>query len=553
MNGGTHAIVVRVASGTSTVSWVLAASAGAVLDVTASSPGTWANDHVLTVTTVDARNPDGDFNLVVNQIGSGGPLETHRNLNMNPRSAQYAISVVNAASQRIRLALRGAPVFSSNGFAMGKTFVAADVAAATDRVISETVDGNAAFRLEIPAATPLPDVATLRNELATLVPAALAGRMAVKRCNAAGVDAAAGNFIKIESAATGASSDVTIAAGAFSGLAKAIGIGLANGGKEFPGDAQHRPVAIANAAPAALGDDGTKGGSPELIGVGAKQGLKTLYDVDLFNILSIPETFELAAAIGLPVIQAGLDLCEKRRAFYIVDPPSSQTLTSVATWTSGIRHQNAATYFPAVQIADPLDGFRPRTMAASGTLAGLYARTDSDRGVWKAPAGTDGPLRGLAGLSLVMNDAENGSINPQGVNALRLFSTFGILSWGARTTKGSDTDADPYKYIPVRRLALFLEETLYRGTQWVVFEPNDEPLWAQIRLNIGALMQGLFRQGAFQGISPREAYFVRCDRTTTTQTDINNGIVNIIVGFAPLKPAEFIVIKLQQMAGQIPT
>jgi len=125
--------------------------------------------------------------------------------------------------------------------------------------------------------------------------------------------------------------------------------------------------------------------------------------------------------------------------------------------------------------------------------------------------------------------------------------------WGARTRRGDDGMADEYKYVPVRRLALFLEESLYRGTQWVVFEPNDEPLWAQIRLNVGAFMHNLFRQGAFQGTTPKDAYFVRCDRETTTQSDINLGIVNIHVGFAPLKPAEFVVLKIQQIPGDIPT
>jgi uncharacterized protein len=105
----------------------------------------------------------------------------------------------------------------------------------------------------------------------------------------------------------------------------------------------------------------------------------------------------------------------------------------------------------------------------------------------------------------------------------------------------------------VRRVALFLEESLYRGTQWVVFEPNDEPLWAQIRLNVGAFMNDLFRKGAFQGKTPTEAYFVKCDKETTTQNDIDQGIVNILVGFAPLKPAEFVIIQIQQMAGQIQT
>jgi uncharacterized protein len=149
-----------------------------------------------------------------------------------------------------------------------------------------------------------------------------------------------------------------------------------------------------------------------------------------------------------------------------------------------------------------------------------------------------------------MSDDENGLLNPIGVNCLRTFPIIGPVIWGARTMRGADILGDEYRYVPVRRLALFLEESLYRGLQWVVFEPNDEPLWAQIRANVGSFMQGLFRQGAFQGASPRDAYFVRCDKTTTTQDDIDRGIVNIIVGFAPLKPAEFVVLQIQQMTAQ---
>jgi phage tail sheath protein FI len=152
-----------------------------------------------------------------------------------------------------------------------------------------------------------------------------------------------------------------------------------------------------------------------------------------------------------------------------------------------------------------------------------------------------------------MTDPENGVINPKALNAVRVFPS-GVVLWGARTLVGFDGSGNiDDKYIPVRRTMLMIEESLYRGLHFAVFEPNDEPLWAQIRLNIGAFLQNLFRQGAFQGKSPREAYFVKCDRETTTQTDINLGIVNILVGFAPLKPAEFVVIKIQQIAGDIPT
>jgi phage tail sheath protein FI len=171
--------------------------------------------------------------------------------------------------------------------------------------------------------------------------------------------------------------------------------------------------------------------------------------------------------------------------------------------------------------------------------------------VWKAPAGLDAGITGIQSLDVSLTDAENGMLNPLGVNCLRTFVPGGTVVWGARTRRGADQLADEYKYLSVRRLALFIEESLYRGTQWVVFEENAAPLWAQIRLNLTAFMQTLFRQGAFQGSSPREAYFVRCDGDTTTQDDINRGVVNIVVGFAPLKPAEFVVIQIQQIAGDV--
>jgi hypothetical protein len=220
---------------------------------------------------------------------------------------------------------------------------------------------------------------------------------------------------------------------------------------------------------------------------------------------------------------------------------------------TGKEARNAALYFPRVKQPDPNRDQQSQTFVPCGIIAGVIARTDAQRGVWKAPAGLDASLNGIQGLQVNLTDGENGQLNPLGINCLRAFPVNGRVVWGARTLRGADQLADEYKYIPVRRMALFLEESLYRGTQWVVFEPNDEPLWAQIRLNIGAFMHNLFRQGAFQGKTPAEAYLVKCDKETTTQNDINLGIVNILVGFAPLKPAEFVIIKIQQLAGQIAT
>jgi hypothetical protein len=173
--------------------------------------------------------------------------------------------------------------------------------------------------------------------------------------------------------------------------------------------------------------------------------------------------------------------------------------------------------------------------------------------VWKAPAGTEASLTGALGVKTMLTNDENGVLNPKAVNCIRNLPVYGTVLWGARTLQGNDERGSEWKYIPVRRTALFIEESLFRALKWVVFEPNDEPLWAQIRLNVGAFMHDLFRQGAFQGTTPQDAYFVKCDKETTTQSDINRGIVNIIVGFAPLKPAEFVIIKIQQIAGQIQT
>ena len=197
-----------------------------------------------------------------------------------------------------------------------------------------------------------------------------------------------------------------------------------------------------------------------------------------------------------------------------------------------------------------IDSGLTTTIMPSGAIAGLIARNDANRGVWKAPAGIEAGIRNVLGVNVELTDAENGVLNKKGTNCIRV-SPNGIVNWGARTLDGDDDFGSEWKYIPVRRTALMIEESLFRGTKWVVFEPNDEPLWAKIRMNIGAFMQSLFRQGAFQGTAPKDAYFVKCDKETTTQDDINKGIVNIMVGFAPVKPAEFVVISIQQIAGEL--
>lgn len=292
-----------------------------------------------------------------------------------------------------------------------------------------------------------------------------------------------------------------------------------------------------------------------------KKGLYALENADLFNLLCIPpDTPDVD--LDLAIYKDAMKYCAERRAMLIVDPPSTWgddfavndpigKLTALGL--SGNDARNAALFFPRVKAPDPLSKGQQATFVPCGLVAGAMAATDAQRGVWKAPAGLDAGLSGIDELATKLTNGENGVLNQIGINCLRNFPIYGNVIWGSRTLRGADQMADEYKYIPVRRLALFIEESLFRGTQWVVFEPNDEPLWAQIRLNLGAFMHNLFVQGAFQGSTPSAAYFVKCDKETTTQNDIDLGIVNIHVGFAPLKPAEFVVLRIQQIAGNIQT
>ena len=277
-------------------------------------------------------------------------------------------------------------------------------------------------------------------------------------------------------------------------------------------------------------------------------GIYALRHVDIFNMLCVPD-------LPAELLDACLELCVERRAMLIVDPPDEWT--TVAGAQHGMtdsppvhgRVENAAIYFPRITAPDSLQDGNPAQFEPSGAIAGIWAGTDVARGVWKAPAGTtDGRLSGVTDTSVLITDQDNGLLNPVGVNCLRKFPIYGPLVWGARTMAGADETASQWKYIPVRRMALFLEETLFRTTKWVCFEPNDEPLWSSIRLNIETFMHGLFRQGAFQGATPRDAYLVQCDAKNNPQEDIDRGIVNILVGFAPLKPAEFVVIQIQQQS-----
>lgn len=296
---------------------------------------------------------------------------------------------------------------------------------------------------------------------------------------------------------------------------------------------------------------GASGGPPDasaIIGArDSKTGLYALESVGLVDLLAIPRTCMLSNEDAAGVIAAAISYCQERRAFYLIDPIASNDFSAVADWVSQLPvTRDAALYFPQVLIRDPLGEKNPKAVPASGAVAGVYARFDAQRGVWKPPAGTEAVLLGVEGPALSLTDQDVEMLTSAGVNSLREFpAQTNPVVWGARTRS-----TDEYKYVPVRRLALFLEASIDRGLEWVVFEPNGELLWAKVRASVQDFLTDLFRKGAFAGRKSDEAFFVKCDRTTMTQNDIDQGVVRVLVGFAPIKPAEFLIIRIQRKTSR---
>jgi uncharacterized protein len=300
---------------------------------------------------------------------------------------------------------------------------------------------------------------------------------------------------------------------------------------------------------ASAGRDVNAGDVVDQLTVG-KSALDKVTDVSL---IAAPGFFEYE------VINAGFRYAESHRnglgdAFFIADVPVKiENKNEVKDFVTNSLFQPSnsgygALYFPWVNARDQIAKGRNRKipLPPSGFVAGVFARIDNVRGVWKAPAGTEAGVSGHQGLMTNLTDMEQGVINLVGVNALRTFPGYGTVVWGSRTVSRDIA----WRYVPVRRMANFLKSSIYDGIQWAVFEPNDTPLWEALRLTIGGFMLDLFRQHALQGSTPQEAFFVKCDSETTTETDRQNGIVNVLVGFAPLKPAEFVIVKLSQKVAQ---
>ncbi|MFG2195230.1 phage tail sheath family protein [Streptomyces sp. NPDC048639] len=539
-NGGTVAVVVRVAAAGSgkeacvTLDSTEGRSECPALTVHAKEPGVWGNGLRVAV-DYDTPEPGETFNLHVFDA-KGGARETFTGLSMRQGHGRFVLTVVNAGSSLIRADVAGdddgRPDPSGT---VSKPFGAELPDLAVDLTV-KIGDVERDFTLFDPDQDGEPPAGV--TELALLLERKLRALPDApgKRAFAGAEVTAFGRRIQVVAGSTDPEDVVR-----FVGQC-ANDLGL---------EASVNPPVF----PLCGGEDGDPPGPRDLIGSeGGKTGIQALRGVDDVNLLALPELAAYESTEDMiTVISAAQRLCQERRIFLLVDSPTSWV--SVDTARAGlsafepVRGNHAALFFPHIRLTDPLTG-RLRSFPPSGAIAGVIARTDAERGVWKAPAGTEARLAGVRSLTVPLTDRENGLLNPLGVNVLRTFPVVGPVVWGARTLQGSDALDSEWKYVPVRRLALHVEESLHRGLQWVVFEPNNEQLWQQIRLNASAYLHTLFRQGAFKGGTPREAYFVKCDKDTTTEEDIERGIVNVLVGIAPVRPAEFVIVKIQQMAGQ---
>ncbi|MFF1696517.1 phage tail sheath family protein [Streptomyces sp. NPDC058257] len=571
-NGGRQCYVVRVtrtdaATATVTVNNRATPVAGG-MTFSARSKGTWGNTLFLQIEdgTLDPGNEfkvsvrrQADPAVVPANFKDTAPLEVFDNLSVDPTAPNYAVTVLAQDSTLISAQLLSGNLSVQRGIHRGGFAPTLPLNGNLGFQINLDADGFQAVTLPAPAgaSTVLADVATAvqtavraltRKKTSTDATAFTAFTCAVETV------AGQSRFVLQSGTTTLATSSVRVQPAATADATGLLKLGAGNGGRSEDGAAVRRPakadvMQIGDAAltapviaPVTLGSDGVAAVTETTF----SSGFPRLDNVTDFSLLAVP------GEATTSMLDLGMAYCANRPlqdVFYIGETGShDDTADEAAAFRTKLTVANSygALYFPWVKALDPTGRSRePVLLPPSGFVAGLYARIDASRGVWKAPAGTEASLNGVAGLAAELGDVQHGTLNPLGVDVIRRFAGAGVVVFGARTI----TSDPAWRYVPVRRTAIMLRVSIYNGIQWAVFEPNDEPLWSQLRLTIGSFMMTLFRQGAFQGATPAEGFFVKCDGETTTQTDIDNGVVNVLVGFAPLKPAEFVVVKISQKAG----
>jgi phage tail sheath protein FI len=417
-----------------------------------------------------------------------------------------------------------------------------------DIVVDQEAVVNVPFVGLTPAST-FADVATIIEDTVT-TGAGVAARMNFT----ARID---GDRLVLTSGTRTPTSRVVVTGPAADNAAATLLLGPANGGVEQTGQESLQALftAVAGTVPLTNGDDGNEPDSATY--TAAFTRFRKIRDASIFLLPGQVYSNGDAAIIDAAIAHAG----EMTNRMVIVDPPSGTELISPSNVSAlGLPTSTySVLYYPYVKVRNPHydeekrpDRDKTVLVPPSAFAAGIWSKTDGKRGVWKAPAGVETALLGADGLEFTVGDDEQDQLNPLGINCIRQLNVAGLAArvvWGSRTLA---TKADPeWRYVPVRRTAIFIEESIYNAIHWAVFEPNDHRLWSSLRVNIDSFMNGLFRAGAFQGEKASDAYFVRCGLgDTMTQGDIDRGQVIVIVGFAPLKPAEFVIVRIQQKVQQ---
>jgi len=559
-NGGKSAYIARLGTGDAAEKAVPgeAAGVGNVLKISASSPGSWGETVYFTITKDDSASLH--FTLEVGHLDDNNEFavaERFAGLDMNEHSDNYVLKRVNGVSALVRISLLPDAVSEVvNGSLASDTVTDADVigSAVADMTLALNIDGLGAKRIT------LDSVPVDAGDLATLVTAAVVDLGPTNDPYKHFTCGHAADTFTLTSGTTGSFSSVSVydGDGTATDLAKLMKLDSDAATTSIHGSSPVIPEAYNG--PEKLGDQ-LVGGSYTPPDAGE---YKTFFDTKLVkvrdvSIIVLPGQTIPSDSTGNQAVDHAISHCVATKSrMVIIDPQSGFELDdagkvgqlALSTSTYGVL------YYPWIRIANPFyhadkhPNKNPTLMVPpSGYAAGMWSKIDGRRGVWKAPAGVETALLGTSGLEYNVGDGEQDQLNPNGVNAIRAMPGFGRVIWGARTLA---TRADPeWRYVPVRRTAIFIEQSIYNGIQWAVFEPNNHVLWSNLRVNIESFMNGLFRSGAFQGEKSSDAYFVRCGLgDTMNQGDIDRGQVIVIVGFAPLKPAEFVIVRIQQKVAQ---
>jgi hypothetical protein len=577
-NGGAQCYIIRVAGdGIKTASIGLKDRAVGndtklSLTIKADSPGIWGN-RIEVVVKDGTRDRGNEFNLEVYYDGEDKPRETYANLSMAVGMSNF-VETATSNSKLIRVTTNKEKPNAKAGTSRGASAPSSLLPDKQKLQINVDNDGYQEINLQDAVGSSPGKVANLGTAANVAAAIQYVVRLLKPLRSATTVSAFVGftcildaGVLLLTSGTVDLKSSVAVkpAVSSAQDATGSLKLGLLQlGALETLGSADARPVNNSTTVPRYLVGDQDPSNAGVFTGsiVLGHDGIALSEDQEFIKAFDLLDKLNDVSLIAVPgrgskeLVGAGMNYCANTRplsdCFFIGDMAADDdTEKELRTFVEGISPKNSygAVYAPWLLMSDPTGKSKePIAVPPSGFVAGMYAKTDAQRGVWKAPAGTAAALAGATGLKVNFTDVEQGNVNvdPYHVNLIRQFPAAGRIIWGARTITA---DAE-WKYIPVRRMAILLRVSIYNGIQWAVFEPNDAPLWSQLRLNIQSFMMSLYRRGAFQGSTPSQAFFVKCDGETTTQDDIDQGIVNILVGFAPLKPAEFVMVKISQKSGQ---